>query len=392
MVEKAQRAYLILWSEAYLNITAASELYLFIQGIRPSCLNYRYLMNIVLSNDESFFSGLWCTVLSMLTVTPDASSLKIHVLDTGIKDSSWKRLADAVAKHPMPPVLERIPFPMEMLKEHHLPDTHSPLVYTTLFLPEILTCDRVLYLDSDLLIFRNVLELEKVDLDGYAYAAVVNEVDGTLEYDLSREESDKLNLDPQSSYFNAGFMLMNLKYWRVNNVSQLCFDFLAWSQARYGDQTAMNSVLNGKIKPLDREWNRFSICLTPYELIGPSCIIHYVSKAKPWLVKSNDPTMLLWVKFLKGTGLAMPDLRPAPAEKVSVWERCLILNLLRLSSYALLAIWYALLRKTKTSEGYLNAFSHWVQYCGNRKYEGRKYKKACRSALEISHVPNWLGE
>ena len=349
-------------------------------------------MNIVLSNDESFFSGLWCTVLSMLAATPDASSLKIHVLDTGIKDSSWKRLADAVAKHPSPPVLERIPFPMEMLKEHHLPDTHSPIVYTTLFLPEILTCDRVLYLDSDLLIFKNVLDLEKVDLDGYAYAAVVNEVNGTLGYDLTEEECEHLNLDRQSDYFNAGFMLMNLKYWRANNVSKKCFDFLAWNKAHYGDQSAMNSVLNGKIKRLSRDWNRFSICLTPYEIIEPSCIIHYVSRAKPWLVKSKDPTMLLWIKFLKGTGIGIPDLQPAPPEKVTIWERYTLLNLLRLSGYGLLAIWYALQRKTKTSEGYLNAFCYWVTYCAQRKDKGLKYRKACRKVLAPSYAPHWLEE
>ena len=58
------------------------------------------------------------------------------------------------------PTLVRKVFPRERLEGLDIPGPRSPLVYARLFLPEILDCERVLYLDSDLLVFRDVLELE----------------------------------------------------------------------------------------------------------------------------------------------------------------------------------------------------------------------------------------
>ena len=80
----------------------------------------------------------------------------------------------------------------------------------------------MLYLDSDLLVFRNVLELEDVDLSGHACAAVINEDAGTLDFDLSEKEYTSLQLDPKSKYFNAGLLYMNLEYWRANDYTNKC--------------------------------------------------------------------------------------------------------------------------------------------------------------------------
>ena len=60
------------------------------------------IMDIALANDEYYFVGLWNTVLSLLASTPDASRLRINIIDTGISDESWNRLAGAIAKHPAP--------------------------------------------------------------------------------------------------------------------------------------------------------------------------------------------------------------------------------------------------------------------------------------------------
>jgi len=44
-----------------------------------------------------------------------------------------------------------------------------------------------------LLVFKNVLELEHVDLSGHACAAVINEDAGTLDFDLSKKEYTSLS-------------------------------------------------------------------------------------------------------------------------------------------------------------------------------------------------------
>ena len=260
------------------------------------------IMDIALANDEYYFVGLWNTVLSLLASTPDASRLRINIIDTGISDESWNRLADAIAKHPAPPALIRKVFPRERLEGLNIPGPRSPLVYARLFLPEILDCERVLYLDSDLLVFRDVLELEDVDLSGHACAAVINEDADTLDFDLSEKEYTSLQLDPKSKYFNAGLLYMNLTFWRANNYTSKCLDFLQNHQFRLADQSALNAVMSGEILPIAKQWNRLVNHISASEIATPNFIIHYTSH-KPWLLLNDAPSVLLWKKFAFDTGL-----------------------------------------------------------------------------------------
>lgn len=342
-------------------------------------------MDVALANDEYYFTGLWTTLLSLLASTPDASRLRIHVIDTGITDASWQRLVDAVSKHPAPPALIRKVFPRARLEGLDIPGPRSPLVYARLFLPELLACDRVLYLDSDLLIFRNVLELQGIDVSGRAGAAVVNEDAGTLDFDLSRAEYEKLGLDPRSNYFNAGVVVMNLEYWRTHGLTEKCLHFLKHHQFRLADQSALNAVMNESLLPLDRCWNRLANHLTPDEAAAPDCVIHYTTR-KPWALQSDNPAMLLWRKFAEDTGLHVPP----PSRKEHVCERCAPLGILRAGAYGLLALWYAARNDESRSAGYLYAFQYWVAHFAGRRKRSREFRKAAGKIRTTRYGPAWL--
>ena len=342
-------------------------------------------MDIALANDEYYFVGLWSTVLSLLSSTPDASSLRIHVIDTGISDASWKRLSHAVARHPAPPKLLRKIFPRERLDGLDIPGTISPLVYARLFLPELLDCDRVLYLDSDLLVFRNVLELENIDLSDHACAAVINEDAGTLDFDLSKQEYTELNLDPKSNYYNAGLLYMNLDYWRSHDFTSKCLDFLKNHQFRLADQSALNAVMNEKILPIDRQWNRHASHLSTADIVSPHSVIHYTLD-KPWRLNSDAPAMLLWNKFTQDTKLAILP----PRQKVNIFERYMPLNILRIIHYGSRALWCSIFNKQASASGYVYAFSYWVTYCAERKMRAREFATAAQKIYSKNYGPDWL--
>ena len=342
-------------------------------------------MDIALANDEYYFHGLWATLLSLLAATPDASRLRIHVIDTGITDASWQRLADAVGRHPAPPVLNRKVFPRERLEGLNIPGPRSPLVYARLFLPELLECERVLYLDSDLLVFRDVLELESVDLTGMACAAVINEDAGTLDFDLSREEYEKLGLDPRSHYFNAGVLYLNLSYWRSHGLTGRCLDFLKNHRFRLADQSALNAVMNGQILPIDRQWNRLANHLSPEEASDPHCVIHYTTR-KPWSLQSTNPAMILWRKFAEDTGLSVPP----PAKKPPVWERSILAGFLRTMGYGLLFLWFTLRNERARADGYHYAFSYWAKDLAGRRSRSRDFKAAADKIRATQLRPDWL--
>ena len=140
--------------------------------------------------------------------------------------------------------------------------------------------DKILYLDCDIIIQKDIAELFNTDLGNYAFAAVP--------YLYFKGKQD----------INSGIMLINTKVFNENSICKKCIDYINENQfLRLPDQDALNYVCgnleNGGIKLLDVKFN-FSpkYYSTPWilsdsELLKPEqiSIIHYAVLEKPWKSK-----------------------------------------------------------------------------------------------------------
>jgi lipopolysaccharide biosynthesis glycosyltransferase len=161
--------------------------------------------------------------------------------------------------------------------------------YLRLFMAEYVdpSVDRLLYLDCDLIIRKDIGPLWAVDIDNYLAAAA-------LEPYL--EEHEALGFIPGDAYFNSGVMLINLERWRGQN---LLASFIACANERYSaltywDQDILNCVLRGQVAFLNPRWNFLAIYaemlpeqlrLTRDEFISirrDPAIIHFTTRFKPW--------------------------------------------------------------------------------------------------------------
>lgn len=134
--------------------------------------------------------------------------------------------------------------------------------------------NKIIYLDSDLLVQADLKELWDIDL-GDNYAAMA------CQYLSTNRFMYTLKFD---NYFNIGVMLINLDLFRRDNIKEKIRDFLQKNETTYPDQDAANLVMKGRIKELSYLWNfwiyRIDSYISPKEF-KEAKIIHYPAH-KPW--------------------------------------------------------------------------------------------------------------
>jgi lipopolysaccharide biosynthesis glycosyltransferase len=181
---------------------------------------------------------------------------------------------------------------------HQLPQlaSHGPDAYLPLWAADSLPdCDRILFLDADVLCCQNLAELWECDLEGKVLGAVpdmaipqVNSPRGVIRWK---------ELGLKGSYFNAGVMLIDLQRWREEQVTARALDYLRQNPVHFLHQEALNVVLRESWKPLDLRWNLVaSMCsrrYSPIDLPGYAAalenpgLIHYAGRFKPWRMSTH---------------------------------------------------------------------------------------------------------
>ena len=125
------------------------------------------------------------------------------------------------------------------------------------FLPSDI--DRILYLDCDIIIRKPLQELWNIDVSSYGIAGVPDVFEGNIAH------YNRLEYPSQEGYFNAGVLLINLDYWRNNNVTERLLNYIRDNndKIRAHDQDTLNAVLYKETKAIDYKWNFLPIFVDP---------------------------------------------------------------------------------------------------------------------------------
>ena len=200
--------------------------------------------------------------------------------------------------------------------------------YFRFFIPDIFKqYDKVIYLDSDILVFTDLFNLYNIDLkdnylgaiqDTFLELAVNNpKIKTSLHPKISYSEYFKKYLYKQNNkYFNAGILLFNVKKMREDDITLKLFDFaLKNSPLEFQDQCVLNAVLEKSTTYIDYRWNvlkdlKSYINLFPQDkknifeqIYKNPYIFHYVWHNKPWLIHDdyNYSFITEWWKYYKMT-------------------------------------------------------------------------------------------
>lgn len=191
--------------------------------------------------------------------------------------------------------------------------------------------EKVLYIDSDLVVLDDISKLYDTDMSGYCLGAV-KDIDMAGNYhgkDPKRKEYFKTTLTMKQpyNYINAGVLVMNLAEFRKNYTRKKIIETIQQENWMYMDQDILNYMCEGKIKFLDMSWNvvmnwetanesRMDVIkCSPYQLYleyveahkHPK-IAHYAGFQKPWDCPECDMGEYFW-KYAEMTKDVVEELK-----------------------------------------------------------------------------------
>lgn len=165
------------------------------------------------------------------------------------------------------------------------------MTFARYFIPDFVTEDKVLYLDSDLIVTGDLTDLFELDL-GENYLGAARSCFGA------------------GIGFNAGVLLIDNKKWKSNNIRQQLVELTEKEHENVGegDQSILNILFQNSCYQLEDTYNFqigfdagaaeknhafvFEIPLTPLPKI-----LHYISPDKPWKQFSVGRLREEWWKY-----------------------------------------------------------------------------------------------
>lgn len=238
------------------------------------------MINIVVCGDKNIEIGLHCTLFSMLE-NSTSNNHNIYFIQRGYSLEDIEKLNYSLKPFDGRYNLIDIKFDETIFSE--LKSLHgNKFAYTKLVIPELINISRVIYLDLDIIVKMDVVELNAIDLQNYVIAA---NTEFSMKDSLEKELYGSIGFDMDAPYFNSGIMLINLDLWREQNITKKCMEFAK----KYGDklQTADQTVLNfyfyNNFKFLSEQFNyRVSNKSSVKELADYVGILHFFGRPKPW--------------------------------------------------------------------------------------------------------------
>lgn len=247
-------------------------------------------MNICLASDNNYAPYMGTAIASILKNRLEDEKIIFHLIDGGITKENKEKIISLKSIKNCEILFYTPDIKMydEWFEKTSCKAHFSAAMFYRLSISNIIpnNIDKILYLDSDLIVTGSLKELFLMDLENY-HAIVV-------------EHPKSLVGNIPDKYFCSGFLLINNKLWRESNIEN---DFKEYFNKYYdiimGDQDILNGVLENKVKFLDEKWSFFAEKSYHYEEpdLNNAIIIQYPGPEKPW--KENCRAALFVGEFWK---------------------------------------------------------------------------------------------
>lgn len=254
-------------------------------------------LNFFYCFDENFNEIALTSIISLLDNVSEP--INIHCLHNNL--SNFPNLPNQISNHKNLNRVYKYEFEHTYIDFPNIDDSHiSEATYYRLFIDQYVSNEfnYVIYIDSDVLCVSDpIVELKKYikKLESSEHCiAAKTELLNNLNKDTVRQKStesamfriywpfERLQVDEK--YFNAGFMILDLRKWKKGSIFQKLIkkldeirnNIVAW------DQDVLNAFFNGRFIDLPSEFNKFSQHINKNSKID--FFIHFYGSKKPWTI------------------------------------------------------------------------------------------------------------
>lgn len=269
--------------------------------------------------DDFYAMPLGVTICSALANLSCNYRIVLYVLDGGIRKVNKLKLIESLDSEkieihwlrPSSSRIERIYYQSK--------NSYPISAYLRLLLPELLPkhLEKVIYLDTDVVVKGDLKELWHMEIENYALLAVQDAVHRFIyqAQHLQHLDLEAMDISSDHKYLNSGVLVINLQQWRSERIADKVVEFLAHHpELPYPDQDGINLVLAGQWKELEPRWNQVHVLHffsawheSPYtqELFNDALkhpsVIHFTSRPKPWIASCTHPQKSDFLQYLSMT-------------------------------------------------------------------------------------------
>lgn len=255
--------------------------------------NYKRIIPIFYACDDAFIKYAAVSVASIIKNANPQYLYKFHILVTDVCEQTKQTFLNMrrdnfdiefndVTK-PLEKIAEKLP-----VREYYTKTTYYRMFIADMF-PQY---DKVIYIDSDTVVKKDISQLYNTDL-GENYIGAVPERVMAKENIFGEYVEQVIGID-RYAFFNAGVLLIDCKKFRDNAVCD-CFCKLLkeYNFVVTQDEDYLNVLCKDKVLFLNAKWNAEifdGIPVTEDEV----AVFHYIMTAKPWRYKQCDYADYFW--------------------------------------------------------------------------------------------------
>lgn len=298
-------------------------------------------INIALASDNNYAQHVAVVMTSIIANASEKNRLSFYLLSDGIADAKIQKLQATLAGTGAELVvcdLSNYKGFEKLYTSGHI----SKAAYFRLDMANILPTNvqRVIYIDVDLLAFKDIAELWHLDMDGKPIAAAPDY--GIMASKrLIQQKHEVIGLATNKKYFNSGVVIMDLAQWRKYDYSSKVIKLAANGNFPHHDQDALNKLFMDNWFELPLTWNVIPpiFDLLPKVLFNSNfrqnaiqarkniAILHYAGRYKPWEFISKEGFNDRYYTYLKNTAFAN---EPMPQPSKNMKGKSLIRQMLRI--------------------------------------------------------------